>query len=361
MIRRTPPPGRSRAAAGRPASSASGRPPSLRALASTLRGAGSPRISRVAPFPPVPPLLPLLLAALLCACAAGPVAAGPNSGAKLIVHANPNLTFTTDVNWDGYSELYNCEDAITQVPGDGQGVIFFVMLAFDDFASPRVKAMSFGIECSSPLVEPVAWKACGWDPFVVEGIGWPRSGTGVAVTWTDPLTRQINEVFWLASYAYTGNTIKVTSHPLNTIGDHIVDDSFPPEPDYVGGPYARYYDANYYGMIGFGREGNNPCAAFETPGACCSRSGQCILQTRGGCAGFAGYVYHGDGTLCSPNPCTPGMGACCIRGECFLLDWGECLDSRGSFSGEGVGCQPNPCGFGEIDASWSKVKNRYRP
>ena len=117
---------------------------------------------------------------------APPATAGPNSGVKLILHYNPSLTYTSDgaQYWDGYSELSDCKNASTQVTvSDGQAVIFFVLAAFDNFASPRIKACSFGISYSSPMVAPIADGPLGGDTFTVPDNGWPMSGSGIGISW----------------------------------------------------------------------------------------------------------------------------------------------------------------------------------
>lgn len=305
----------------------------------------------------------LLLAAVVAIVAgsAGRASAGTNYGAKLILHYNPNLLYTFDgsQSWDGYSDLWDCKDAGTQVSvEDGSLVIFYLLAAFDNFASPEIKAMNFGISYSSPLVAPVAYGPCGGDTFEVSDDNWPASGTGTAMSWTYyPLTRQINEVYWFASYAYSGQWFKVTTGARDGAG--IRDNADQPEVDYVANTTeTNYYNAEYFGMIGFGRRGNNPCNPDEGTGACCSRVGACIIQTRSGCAARAGYTYTEDDQACNPNPCQPGSGACCIDGECRVMLWDECIQA-GTWIAEGVGCDPSPCTFGTSDSSWGVVKTRF--
>lgn len=128
----------------------------------------------------------------------------------------------------------------------------------------------------------------------------------------------------------------------------MVDDQVPGEVDQIAG----------YGTLGFGVKGFNPFGEVAT-GACCSGTGQCILQTQVGCQSFAGYNYRGDWSLCSPNPCTPGAGACCIVAECHMLSWDDCIDARGLFQGEGIGCEPTPCDFRRVDTTWGALKSTY--
>jgi hypothetical protein len=85
----------------------------------------------------------------------------------------------------------------------------------------------------------------------------------------------------------------------------------------------------------------------------------CILQTEAGCQTHSGYNYLGDNTFCSPNPCSPGVAACCIRTECRLLLWDECQDARGLFM-FGAGCNPTPCDFARVETTWGALKSTYR-
>ncbi len=278
-----------------------------------------------------------------------PAEAGVNEGGMLILHANPSLVFTAGMDYMGYSELYDCENAITRVDGvegEIEEIVYFVIAAFDSFTWPRVRATSFGIRHTSPLVEPFAWgtNAMGY----VEYPGWPASETGIAVIWREAQTSQMLEVCWFASYAYPGNVTEIIEHPSQ--GWPVVgDDSLPMVTDRV----------EWLGKLGFGRDGHNPCGGHTVTGACCTPQGRCIVQTRSTCEAF-GYVYHGDNTACWPNPCVPGEGACCLGLDCRLLKWDECLDAGGVFMGEGISCIPSPCEFSQIETSWSRLKTIYR-
>ena len=285
--------------------------------------------------------LPFLLAA-------PPAFAGPNAGGVLLLHCNQTLQFSTGGDFSEYAELYDAKNAVTQVPGDGQGVVYYVIAAFDDFAMPRLKTTSFGIELSSPEFEPVLWGVTGETNVVLTVGSWPSSGSGIAISWTEPFNRRINEICWFCGYAGAGQTVKLVRCPGQP--GTLDDDSFPAEVDEIAG----------YGMLGFGVSGFNPLSDGAATGACCSGSGRCILQTESGCQAWSGYNYTGDNTICSPNPCTPGVGACCIRAECRMLLWDECLDARGLFQSEGVGCNPTPCDFARVETTWGALKSTYR-
>jgi hypothetical protein len=286
--------------------------------------------------------------ALTLHAAAQPAFAGPNADGVLILHCNEALQFSTDDDFNGYAELHDAKSAVTQVPGDAQGVVYFVLAAFDDFAMPKLLTISFGIELSSQTVKPIRWGPTGKINLELPLASWPSSGSGTSIDWNAPFDRRINEIYWFCGYAYPGQTVKLAKHPLK--GGEMVDDSFPSELDEIAG----------YGMLGFGVKGFNPLGGEMATGACCSGSGRCILQTETGCQAWSGYNYSGDNTICSPNPCTPGAGACCIRAECRLLQWDECLDARGLFMGEGVGCNPTPCDFTRVETTWGALKSTFR-
>jgi hypothetical protein len=243
---------------------------------------------------PLVPSVSVAVLALALLVATRPAFAGPNEGGVLILHCNPTLQFTADANFDGYAELYDAKDAVTQVPGDGQGVVYFVLAAFDDFAMPRLKGISFGIELSSPTVEPIRWGTSAEVNLIIPTKFWPSSGSGISIDWEAPFVRRVNEIFWFCGYAYAGQTVKLVKHPVD--GGRMADDSFPREITEIAG----------YGMLGFGVKGFNPLVNEVATGACCSEFGRCILQTAAGCQPSSGYHYLGDNTNCSPNSCTSG-------------------------------------------------------
>jgi len=299
------------------------------------------------------PLLAWALAAVVSILAAATAEAGPNSGGKLILHANPTLYFSTDGDYTGWSELNDCQNAITSVPGEGQGVIFYILAVFD-FGSPTMKGTNFGIKYTSSLVAPVAWGPC-WE-WPGEGNmeypygNWPQSNSGIAVAWAEPLTDRISEVYWFAAYAYAGNTFTITKHPKIGTAE-FGDDSIPSQLDEVEG----------FGTLGFGKAGTNPCGETTITGACCSESGSCNIQTEVLCRALGiGFTYLGDNEPCVPNPCRPGMGACCFGPECRLIEWDICLEANGWWIGTGVSCNPTPCDYTPIEASWGKTKDRFR-
>lgn len=84
----------------------------------------------------------------------------------------------------------------------------------------------------------------------------------------------------------------------------------------------------------------NPCPPPPV-GACCSSSGICRLDDVFDCEG-AGGNFLGEGTSCTPDPCT--LGACCFPdGNCTLANDTACTSSGGTYDGGGTTCDPNPC------------------
>jgi len=78
-------------------------------------------------------------------------------------------------------------------------------------------------------------------------------------------------------------------------------------------------------------------------GACCLTNGTCNELTAVDCAA-AGGVYHGDGSVCSPNPCAVPTGACCHSdGTCTAETAAQCALLNGTYQGDGASCAPNPC------------------
>jgi spore coat protein A, manganese oxidase len=78
-------------------------------------------------------------------------------------------------------------------------------------------------------------------------------------------------------------------------------------------------------------------------GACCLPGGVCEILAPTICAAQGG-VYQGDGTSCTPNPCTDPIGACCFAdGDCQVLTSDDCATQGGAYQGDESTCSPNPC------------------
>lgn len=78
-------------------------------------------------------------------------------------------------------------------------------------------------------------------------------------------------------------------------------------------------------------------------GACCVPDGACVTVTSNQCVQLGG-VYHGDGALCTPDPCPPPIGACCLTsGECTNVTAVQCASLGGTYQGDGTACTSNLC------------------
>jgi len=86
----------------------------------------------------------------------------------------------------------------------------------------------------------------------------------------------------------------------------------------------------------------NPCS--NPIGACCKPDGTCALTTAFDCHAIGG-MYQGDGTSCTGVNCPPTpTGACCIPGAlCQIMTKADCANAGGTYFGDGSTCTPDPC------------------
>jgi len=83
--------------------------------------------------------------------------------------------------------------------------------------------------------------------------------------------------------------------------------------------------------------------SLPTSGACCLIDGSCVIDAAAGCETHGG-TYHGDGTVCDPNPCPQPPMACCFPdGHCEFVTEEACIQLGGRPQGYGTVCDPNPC------------------
>ncbi len=256
---------------------------------------------------------------------------GQNAGGTLILHSNPSLVYSSDVeSYCGASNLAQCDAAITSVNGDGVAVIH-VIAAFNSASQPRLAGLVFGIQYG-PCVGIVDWGACG--DFELSTAQWPMSGEGTAVTWNTAQTSHLTEAYWFAAYSSYGSVDRLSLVPHPTQGALFADDSVPALLD----PIAAL------GALGFNQAGVLPCPGVTAPtGACCVPDGSCVIMLADDCVGIGG-MYLGDGTTCDPNSCpTPPMGACCLGITCYVVTESDCSAQGGNFMGTDTTCDPNPC------------------
>ncbi len=232
------------------------------------------------------------------------VGAGPNSGGTLIIHHNEALQFTSVEDFCNESELFTCADAQPRVDRSGP-VIFHVLSAFPSTAESRLAGVTFGINYPDCVILLAAGH-CG--DFEVDMAEWPDPETGTAVTWTEPQTSNLVEVYWFAGYVFDDQVATVSAIPHPIQGGYFGDDSIPSILDPITG----------YGVLGFFGPGSAPC----------------------------------------PDP----EGACCLPdGLCEIVFESECVTQGGQFLGVGTTCDPNPCSVvPTIDSSWGQLKHRFR-
>ena len=80
-------------------------------------------------------------------------------------------------------------------------------------------------------------------------------------------------------------------------------------------------------------------------GACCfALNGRCEIRTQASCAEtiLPAGTFQGEGTTCSPAPCSGVYGACCSSGICQIRLATGCT-AGGAFWLEGAACEPSPC------------------
>jgi len=197
-----------------------------------------------------------------------PCEAGPNAGAVLVVHANPSLVYSAGTgSYCGQSGLAACGDAVTSAPWlTGTATVLHVLAAFPGSASPRLKALSFGVAWDSTRLQIAAQGGCG--DFDVPSDGWPAPGSGVGQSWTEAQTSHLAEAWWFAAYTYAmgggsdTTSFAVVPHPRH--GGVLVDDSMPPVEDALVA----------YGRFGFGTTGWLPCPGGLDGGGSAENEGE---------------------------------------------------------------------------------------
>lgn len=271
----------------------------------------------------------LTLVALLVAVTVNDCPAGPNQGGVLIVHARPDLVYSTGVTYCGQSGITACEEAVPRLDGAGPH-IWYVLAAFPPDSSPRLSGVTFGITYDANVVFE-GYGHCA--DFELPDGTWPASGTGTAMTWNSPNYGFVTELYWFAGYTYLDvpASFAPRQYPGGG-GSNFADDSVPALIDPVAG----------YGSLGFNQPGANPCGSWPAHGACCLPN-ECRVGTENDCI-MVGGVYWGDGTNCDPDPCTAApLGTCCFDdGSCQLVREWQCSSIGGTFQGEET-CDPSPC------------------
>ena len=261
--------------------------------------------------------------------------AGPNAGGTLIVHGDPNVTYTTDIDdYTGLAPLPDgCLGALTNYPADAP-VVWWVKAAFPHATSPRLSGVVFGINYPEGAIALLAYGHSG--DFELPDGPWPAPGSGTAVTWGTAQTTELTDVYWFGGYSdsYYGSGVSFDLIPHPTQGASFGDDSIPSILDPIAG----------LGKLGFGdKPGELTCPGGYFPGACCLDDGSCQILDEFECGLVVG-VFQGMDTSCDPNPCPQPTGACCFPdGSCQVQTADACGIDGGTFQGVGTVCMPNPC------------------
>jgi hypothetical protein len=175
---------------------------------------------------------------------------GPNAGGVLVIHADTTVVYTNDISdYCSTPQVVGCHEVLAEVPS--ASTIVYLLRAYAVFAdavSPRLKAVSFGVDYDPDQLILAAHGPC-FD-FVVPSGGWPAPNGSVALSRSDLGTSAIQELYWFAAYTYTDTTSTVFElQPAPDSNDGFVDDGMPPLLDPIMG----------YGILGFGRTGVIPC------------------------------------------------------------------------------------------------------
>lgn len=296
----------------------------------------------------------LLMATMALAVAGGAAYAGPNAGGTLILSSNPSIVYCSDnTTYCGQSGLTACEAASNHTQG-ADPVVFFAIAAFSSTSSPRLAALTFGVNYPT-AVTLIAQGSCA--DFELATGSWPASGEGTAITWNTARTTQLVEAYWFAGYNYyspDAAVFQLGPHP--TQSGQFADDSVPANVDAIAG----------YGSFGFDAPGATPCpTGVSHQGACCLPNfGPCVVSTPDDCAAQGG-TYLGDDSPCDPNPCpvAPLTGACCVAGAaCFITDQAACEGQGGTYQGDNTTCSPDPCAppVATIKSTWGQIKANNR-
>ena len=231
--------------------------------------------------------------------------AGPNAGGTLILHIDEQIVYSSGEDYCRRSELNTCSEAIARSDGMGP-IVFHALAAFEETASPRLSGISFGIEYAD-CFELLDWGSCA--DFEISENAWPGSGSGTALSWADPETGTLTEVYWFAGYveAQPGGRLRAVPHPVQ--GAFFADDDIPSNLDPIAG----------LGALGFSFDGWVPCPIENA-----------------------------------------GVGACCLASGCEDLSEEACLDAGGRFIGSDVRCADNPCvPTVVIERSWGSIKQNW--
>ena len=264
---------------------------------------------------------------------------------SLIVHVPPSMQFSALPPEGGWCQYYLDGHAISSGAEQvnridtGTGSVWYVLAAWDDdrrWCGTEFGFAPYDVTFFSFLDHGPCYPANGG--LEIEFTGWPGPRTGTAFVVTGlPWVGNYMPVYYFAGYAYQDRP------GLLPLGINMGYEN--PE-DYFGGfagcgSPVTSADALCFGALGLFSPGI-ACHPGEPPltYACCI-DGECTVLQYHECVALNGSWEVGIES-CSPNPCTR---VCCVDDLCYLMSLAECEGLNGYFVPMWGSCDPNPCGF----------------
>ncbi|MCC7144126.1 MAG: S8 family peptidase [Candidatus Eisenbacteria bacterium] len=177
--------------------------------------------------------------------------AGSNEHGSLVLHANPQVHYTTDTSsYCGQSGVADCAQIVTGVPLSSTNRVIFALAAFPQSVSPSVAGVSFGLSYDDALVVMSAHGTCA--DFELTTGDWPNPGSGTALVWNQPQVDSLIEIYWFAAYCYAEPaTLALSAHPTQFTA--FATNDVP----------AVLDEVEAFGEFAFGGEGSAPCPNEE--------------------------------------------------------------------------------------------------
>ncbi len=266
-----------------------------------------------------------VLAAVFTLVLASPSRCGPNAGGAMVVHVADAYSYTYSGE-DRCSTPYvqsvaSCADVVTR-SDEGQTVVW-LLAAFAPHSSPRVGALRCKISYGPDVEIEDSWMCGG--ALEIPDLDWPASQSHNAIAFNPPVMGDIIFPFYgLRVWNWGGADafFCTETDTATAFADEFTED-----------PCERSGCVRWYA------EGSKECPG----GACCDSVGVCEVSSEGWCLAN-GWEWLGEGTSCTPNPCSP-PGACCfLDTSCRDVTEFWCERINGTFLGWGGSlCESGVC------------------
>jgi hypothetical protein len=122
----------------------------------------------------------------------------------------------------------------------------------------KVVGTRFGLTCDGPPPYFYGWTNCA--ELEIPTVGWPGCGEGTALTWGSPQYGPHVTVGILDAYVYAGSNLKLEMDIDPRVGFAEWCDGEEPSPN-----CWQTTSSYYFGAVGFGRSGYNPCDGGAVP------------------------------------------------------------------------------------------------